>query len=237
MVLKLKNRYSILLFIFLLPQIMVAQSEESTDSNTNILSLDLELIQIQAKARSSEEVTKLSAIEHIQSLFNENRIDQSNLEFLQVLETLAGEGTVRIERNGNDILNDFVEVRRQAVEMLGQVAGDYAIEVLIGVCEQDRDTRVLAEAVFALGTIANEKANEALNAIAQVIRNSNSQTILSNDNLAYACLLSLEKLLPSSDREVVVPLLQAMQGIVNGNYIRGVKQKAVEVINQIRERF
>jgi hypothetical protein len=94
---------------------------------------------------------------------------------------------------------------------------------------------VLAEAVYALGTIGINDDNETLDHIVFMLRRENAREAPDN-NLAFASLLAMEKLASAqggiSDPDAINVVLE----VAAGSYVRDVRLKAIDVINKLRGR-
>ena len=199
------------------------------------LSQDIELQIIRSQALSSDREMKMLALQSIRAMIDDGSIDRDNPGMLIVLEALATEGTMRQVRSGNTVMNNFPDVRRMAANLLGEVGGERAKVALMSVVAEDNEPMVLAEAVYALGVIGMNDNNEVTAQIVRMLQFQNARTLPDN-NLAYAALLSLEKIAGATggirDPEVVNVLLD----VAGGPYIRSVRLKAIDVIYALRGR-
>ena len=198
------------------------------------LSQDIELQILTTQATSDSRSNQLLAIQSIQSMVQNGSLAQANPAIGTILSTLATDGLTRQVRAGNAITNDFPDVRREACNLLGDLGGTRAKDTLLTVLLQDKEPMVLAEAVYALGRIGLNDKNDVTSRITWVL-NQDTAMATPDNNLAFACLLAVQKLSEKtggiSDPEVINALL----GVASGNYIRDVRLKAIDTIYQLRK--
>jgi hypothetical protein len=189
---------------------------------------------LRSQATSDNRENKLLALLTIQQMLDEGSVTASDAEIVAVLESLAGEGVTSTVRSGGRIVNDFPEVRRQAVALLGQVGGPVAQDILFQVVKDDPEPMVLSEAVYALGVIGDNSNQRTAIYLADVLER-NTARVNPDNNLAFACLLSMEKLMRTEDGIANPEILTALIDVVGGNYIQTVRFKALDVIQQLRD--
>lgn len=93
---------------------------------------------------------------------------------------------------------------------------------------------VLSEAVYALGVIGDNSNQRTAIYLADVLER-NTARVNPDNNLAFACLLSMEKLMRTEDGIANPEILTALIDVVGGNYIQTVRFKALDVIQQLRD--
>ncbi len=199
------------------------------------LSQDIELQIIRGQALANDREMKLLALQTIRQVVEEGSLTEDNPGLFTVLESLATEGTARQVRSNGAVINNFPDIRRQATQLLGEVGGPRAREALFSVLDNDPETMVLSEAVYALGVIGDNEENRTIRRITRVVHRQNAAESPDN-NLAYASLLAIEKLAEAqgglSDPEAIDALLE----VAGGSYIRTVRLKAVDVLSELRSR-
>jgi len=197
------------------------------------ISPEIKLIRVQAFTEDRD--TKLDALEDIQSMINEGRLSAEAPgapEAHFILDYLASEGMTRTVRESSRLINYYPEVRRRAVNLLGKLGGAGATDSLIQALVTDIEPMVLAEAAYALGTIGENTDNQTSQALARVVL---SQDVVAPDNnLAFASLLAFEKIAESNGGLNDALAFHAIIRIAQGNYIRSVRLKAIEVIDVLR---
>jgi len=152
--------------------------------------VEVQLLRTQASANNRD--SKLLALQDIQGMIDQGKVTQDSKEVVTILEALAGEGVYRETRTNGVVSNDFPDVRRSAVELLGKVGGKASFDILTKVLLNDKEPMVQAQAIYALGTVP-DVSKESLKYIAEVLHN-NSARQEPDENLAMSGLLSLEKI-------------------------------------------
>jgi len=211
----------------------IAAQDRSGDLTIEELYLqNAEIRLIREQAVMDDRDSKLVALENIQEMLDGGRLSEGAPEALFILDYLAAEGLSRTVKENNHLVNYYPEVRRRAVNLLGQVGGEGAKDSLIDVLLTDVEPMVLAEAAYALGTLGLNQNNETTRALAHVLL---SQDIVAPDNnFAFASLLAFEKIAEANNGIDDTLTFEAIIHIAQGSYIRSVKLKAVEVLDLLR---
>ena len=144
----------------------------------------------------------------------------------------SGEGLTRLVRENNRLVNYYPDVRRRAVNLLGQLGTDEAKESIVSILLTDIEPMVLAEAAYALGTIGSNENNVVSQAIAAMLIVHDSAA--PDNNFAFASLLAFEKLAEANGGLNDPVAFESIIRIAQGNYIRSVRLKAVEVLDLLR---
>lgn len=211
-----------------------SQREEQTIEEL-YLSQDIELQIIRGQALSNDRDLKFLALQSIRSSVEDGTLTEENPGLFVILQALATEGTARQVRSEGAVINNYPEIRRQSAQLLGEIGGERSQQVLLTILQEDPEPMVLAEAVYALGTIGINDDNETLENIVFMLRRENAREAPDN-NLAFASLLALEKIAESqggiSDPEAINVVLE----VAAGAYVRDVRLKAIDVINKLRGR-
>ncbi len=232
----MKSKRALAIFaLILLTTAITAQNETGSLTIEELfLSSDIEIQLLRSQAVSENRENKLLALQSIRQMVGDGRVTDSDQAVLTVLDSLAGEGVSSTVRSGGRIINDFPEIRRQAVQLLGEIGGDVSKDILFRVVRDDPEPMVLSEAVFALGVIGENTNMETTLYLADVL-SRNSARVTPDNNLAFACLLSLEKLMDSEEGIADPEVLTALLDVVSGNYIQSVRLKALDVIYKLRD--
>ena len=232
-----RNLFIFLLFIaaVLIPVVLFAQnnSSESTDKETTIEELYLQNMEIRIineQAVSMDRDMKLLALNNIDQLITDGVVSDGDEGTHYILDYLAKEGIGREVRENRRLVNNFPVVRRDSCRLLGKLGGKNSIKTLISILLTDNEPMVLSEAVYALGQIGLNENNESSNAIAYAVTNRNHKP---SDNFAYASLLAFSKLAKSNNGIQDPSAFRAIILIAQGNYIKEVKFKANEVLNEL----
>lgn len=215
-----------------------AQAQESGESSVRTIEelyLDQAIDQqiIRGQARSNTREAKFLAIQGVRAMVQRGEVSPDNVEMIRVVEGLATEGIGRQVRSSGAVSNNFPDVRREAVGLLGDIGGPIAQRALIRVVREDPEPMVLAEAIYGLGTIGNNDDNEITANIVAVLRRQNAREMPDN-NLAFASLLALEKIARASGGISDPAVVDALLDVATGNYIREVRLKAIDVIYNLR---
>ncbi len=221
-----------LIFMFIAAaQMGFSQERELTIEELYLQNAEIRIVREQAVSQDRD--MKLLALENIQEMLDDGRLSTGAPEAHFVLEYLSGEGLTHTVSESGRLTNYFPEVRRQAVNLLGQLGGDNSQETLISVLLNDIEPMVMAEAAYALGQLGNNEDNFASQAIANVILFED--ITLPDNNLAFASLLAFEKLAAANGGLNDPTAFEAIIRIAQGNYIRKVRLKAVQVLDALRQ--
>ncbi len=192
-----------------------------------------ELQILAAQARRPRPADKRAVLTRFTQLVDNRSISPFDRQSITVLGEIALEG-VRFSRmpHGGPARTSPM-IRREAVELLGRIGGPHADEVVRQVMRDDEDLVVLAEAVYAIGHIRSEPDSELLLLLSQLLERN--ARLVRNDNLAYATLLTVERLHRSSWGIDDPRLFRAIFEIRNGAFIPPVRRKADQVAQLLRQ--
>jgi HEAT repeat protein len=208
-----------------------SSGKELTIEELFLRSVEMQILR--EKAFSEDYDTKMSALDDLDKKLADGsyQADDQQVEF--VLEYLALEGSGRVTRVEGTQVNDFPEVRRRAANMLGRLGTDGAKDALIRVILIDKEPTVKSEAAYALGVIGKNPDNQVVQALAFAY-NKEDPTRPDN-NLGYAMCLAFEKLSQKSTGGIKDPsAYQTLIKIAQGNYLRTVKTKALQVLDELK---
>ena len=208
-----------------------SQERELTIEELYLQNAELRIIREQAVAQERD--MKLLALDNIQEMLDEGKLSTGAPEAHFVLDYLSGEGLTHQVTENRRLINYYPEVRRRAVNLLGQLGGATSQATLVYVLYNDIEPMVMAEASYALGQLGNNEDNMASRAIANVILFEDYS--LPDNNLAFASLLAFEKLAAANGGLNDPAAFEAIIRIAQGNYIRTVRLKAVQVLDSLRQ--
>ena len=211
-------------------QIGYSQERELTIEELYLQNAEIRIIREQAVTQDRD--MKLLALENIQEMLDDGKLSTGAPEAHFVLDYLAGEGLNHQVRENRRLVNYYPEVRRQATNLLGQLGGENAQTTLVLVLYNDIEPMVKAEAAYALGQLGANEDNMASQAIANVILLE--EYALPDNNLAFASLLAFEKLAAANGGLNDSAAFEAIIRIAQGNYIKKVRLKAVQVLDSLR---
>lgn len=229
----------VLLFLGMLIPLAAQNSSGSSGSNEQLtieelfLSQDIDIQIMRSQALATDRESKLLALQTIRSSISSGSVGEGDPQAIAILDSLAGEGVYRVVRQGGSVINDFPEVRRQAANLLGEIGGTNAKNVLVKMLDGDPEPMVLSEAVFALGKIGIND-NEVTLRLVQVLRRNNAAALPDN-NLAFATLLAFEQLASVGSGIARPDILQSIIEVLSSNYIQVVKLKALDLLTNLRK--
>lgn len=205
-------------------------SERTVEESYLQESLETMIIREQAYAESKD--MKLVALQYIRQAVEEGR---KNPEVRKALEFLATENTSVIIRSGGvgRALNNFPDVRREAVLMLGEFPSVEAKNTLLKVTLADTEPMVIAAAIKSLGKISMNDNDDVTQSIAFVV---NRFDILFPDNaLAFESLVALEAISDAQGGLRDPSAIRAIMRIADGNYITPVRNKALALLTKLKD--
>ena len=194
-------RKAVLLVLFAMLVATTLAAQQGTSGELTIEELYLqnaEIRIIREQAITQDRELKMLALENIQEMLYNGKLegDTTAREAHVILDYLAGEGLTRMIRENNRLVNYYPEVRRQAINLLGQLGGDEAKESIVQILLTEAEPMVLAEAAYALGLIGINENNEVSRSLASVVLSQD--TIAPDNNFAFASLLAFEKIAQSN---------------------------------------
>jgi len=206
-------------------------SEEPTIEEVYLQNTEIRLIREQAVTVDRD--MKLLALKNVEDMIGSGKISTGSPDVHFILDYLAGEGTDTRVTENRRLVNYFPMVRKEACKLLGDLGGENSKDTLLDVLVQDDEPMVRAEAAYALGKIGMDESGEVSRILTYAVLD---QDVVNPDsNFAFAVLLALEKLAKANDGLEDPAAFQAIIRIAQGNYVRDVKRKAVQVMDLLRE--
>lgn len=236
----MKKTLPLLLGLLLIPGLASAQTASTTSpapasgSTKTIeearLSSSVEVQVISSLVEENGRGEKTKALEFIRSMIDKGKVNEKSKEVISLLESLGAEGTTKQVVENRRVINDYPEVRRESAELLGQVGGDQAREVLLNMAIKDKEPMVVSEAVYSLGLIGGgDQAARVETTITNLVKSQDA--IRPDSNFAFAAVSALEMLGKKANGKVSPEVFAALIRIENGNYIRPVREKAKQVLD------
>ncbi len=208
----------------------------STGKEITIEELFLKSVEFQIlreKAFSDDYDVKMSALDDLEKKVTDGSYKANDQQVEFVLEYLALEGSGHTVREAGRLINDFPDVRRRAANMLGRIGTDQAADALIRVLLIDDEPTVKAEAAYGLGVIGKNPDNQVVKAMAFTYNQEDPSK--PDNNFGYALCLAIEKLAQSTPGGIKDPTAyQILVKIAGGNYLRTVKNKALQVLDKLK---
>lgn len=190
------------------------------------LSQNIELQMVRNQALSNDWELRSLALQTLRSMAGDGRITEENPGAFPILENLA-----KRERGPNT--KNFNLIRREACNILGEIGGERSQRILLDVLMDDNEPMVLAEAVYGLGRIGSDRNGEVFNKLMWILQKENRKPAPDN-NFAFSTLLTIEKIGKSENGIKNPETLNVLIDVLESNYIRDVKMKALDVIYKIR---
>jgi len=223
------KRLSILIILAVVMTIAAAAQQRELTVEESYLQESIEIMIIRETARSSTREQKMISLSYIKDALDRG---STNDEIRQTLEYLSMEGRRTVVRERGRIMNNFPDIRQQAVRYLGQVGTEDARKSLILVLQSENEPAVLQEAMKALGNIGTNENNETVTHIAWVMDNN----INSNpDNLlALAAIDAFEKIGRKNNGLNAPEAIQTLLRISDGSFIKPVRDRARQLLADLR---
>jgi HEAT repeat protein len=222
---------ALIIFLLLVAPFGFAQERELTIEELYLQNAEIRIIREQAASQDRD--MKLLALENVQEMLDGGKLSTGAPEAHFVLDYLSGEGLSHQVTENKRLINYYPEVRRRAVNLLGQLGGENSQQTLVTVLYNDIEPMVMAEAAYALGQLGSNENNEVSQAIANVILIQDGVT--PDNNFAFASLLAFEKLAAANGGLNDSTAFEAIIRIAQGNYIKKVRLKAVQVLDKLRD--
>jgi HEAT repeat protein len=183
-----------------------------------------------AQAITADPGMKIRVVEELAHRARAGVLSQNDINSLFILRHLAEEGvrTKVITAPGRN----FPEVRRAACEVLGLVGGARSAMILVSVLETEQEPMVLSEAVFALAKTGVPPEKNIIELLTRIIETRVLPRV--DNNLAFACLLSIEKFGSLGTGIDDPSLFRAVIRIADGPFIGDVRRRALAVLDNLR---
>jgi len=212
------------------------EKKPATTKEMTIEELFLKSVEFQVlreKAFSDDYEMKMNALDDLEKKIADGSAGANDAQAGFVLEYLALEGSARLNRENGRVVNYFPEVRRRAAGMLGRLGTEDAKNALVRVLLIDDEPMVKAEAAYALGVTGINQDNEVVQVLAYTY--DHEDPTKPDNNFAYAIVLAIEKLSQKTSGGLTDPAgYRTLVKIAQGNYIRTVKTKALQVLDELK---
>lgn len=208
-----------------------APKQEITIEELFLKSVEMQILR--EKAFSEDYEIKMSALDDLDKKISDGSYSTDDQQVEFVLEYLALEGSARTTREAGRLVNNFPEVRRRAANMLGRIGTEQAKEALVRVILIDEEPMVKAEAAYGLGSIGKNPDNQVVQAL--VFAYNQEDPTKPDNNFGYALCLAVEKLAQKTPGGLKDPsAYQLLVKIAQGQYLRTVKTKALQVLDVLK---
>ncbi len=208
-----------------------APKQEITIEELFLKSVELQILR--EKAFSEDYEIKMSALDDLDKKIADGSYAANDQQVEFMLEYLALEGSARTTREAGRLVNNFPEVRRRAANMLGRIGTEQAKEALVRVIVIDEEPMVKAEAAYGLGLIGKNPNNQVVQAL--IFAYNQEDPTKPDNNFGYALCLAVEKLAQKTPGGLKDPAAyQLLVRIAQGQYLRTVKTKALQVLDVLK---
>lgn len=219
-------------FLITLPLVAQEGERERTVEELYLENIDLQILREQAF--SDDRDMKLTTLDQLEELIEEGNATEGHG---LIMEFLSMEGINRRVREKGRLINYFPEVRRRAANLLGRMTGEQAKinakNALLTVLVTDDETMVMAEAAYALGMLGLNEGNEVVSALTYT--HARQDPDKPDGNLAYAICLALEKIARANNGIKDPEAYRTLVRIAQGPYIKTVKRKALQTLDEMRK--
>jgi hypothetical protein len=223
------KRSVVALALMVIPLVLIAAQNTEMSVEESYLQESVENMIIREQSRASSREMKMVALSYIG-----DAIDRGNTgnEVRQALEYLGLEGTLNRGRENGRLINNFPDVRREAVKHLGKMGTVEAKDTLLKIIYYDNEPMVLQEAIKSLTDIGNDDGGKTVSTIAWILQKFDNTN--PNDLLAFMAIEAFEKLGESGGGLKDPDAIQMLLRIADGRYTRLVQDKAKAVISKLR---
>jgi HEAT repeat protein len=223
------KRIVVVLALVLLPLFPLVAQDAEMSVEESYLQESVENMIIREQSRADSREMKMIALDYIGDAISRGN---TGTEVRQALEYLGLEGVLNRGRENGRLVNNFPDIRREAVKYLGQMGTVEAKETLLKIIYYDNEPMVLQEAVKSLADIGNDDGGKTISTIIWILQkfdNTNPDNLL-----ALSSIEAFEKLGASGGGLKDPNAIQMLIRIAEGPYIRPVQERAKAVLGKIR---
>ncbi len=229
----MKGKTAFLVVLLVLAAFIAGAQDREKELTVEELYLrDIEFQILSEKAFSGDREMKMNVLDELETMIDQGSVSEPD-KVMFVLEYLGMEGTARRVREANRLVNYFPEVRRRSANLLGRLGGEGAKKALLTMLVRDQEPMVKAEAAYALGTIGINDSNDVVRALLFTLEQEDP--VQPDNNLAYAICLSLEKIAAKNSGIRDPEAYRALVRIAQGNYIKTVRRKALQTLDEMKK--
>jgi hypothetical protein len=210
--------------------VMGQTSNQEMSVEESYLQESIELMVIRETSRADSRDQKLVALEYISEAIGRGNKGE---DIRETLEYLSMEGVMNKARENGRLINNFPDVRRQAVKYLGELGTAEAKNTLLKVCLADNEPMVLQEAVKSLGDIGLNDNDETVSTISWIV---NRFDVLNPDNLlALSAIDAFAKIAAKNNGIKDPAVIRILLRISDGPYIKPVQERAKQLVIDLRK--
>lgn len=207
-----------------------AQGQKTVEES--YLQSSLETMVIKEQAQSESRDMKTVALQYAKQAIDGGR---ENDDIRNSLEYLALEISNVVIRSGGSgrILNDYPDIRAKACDYLAYFPSENTKDALVRVVLSEQEPMVLSAAIRSLGKIGLNDNDEVTQDISYIV--NRFDVLMPDNSLAFESLLAFERINAKTGGLKDPSAIRAIMRIATGNYISPVKQKAADLLNQIKK--
>lgn len=180
------------------------------------------------QARNGDRNQKIDVLDKILAEFDTLKYSADDKKLVDLVVFLTEEGSTRQEFENGRLVNDFPEVRRKSVQVLGKLGGDEARDALINILINDQSAAVRAEACLSLAKVGDNTNGEALSALVYIYRS----TYKPDPNFVMAIIQAVKEL-AKDNSTAYADAIYILSEIQIGNYNRNIRDAAYEAIREL----
>jgi hypothetical protein len=223
------KRSVVILVLAVIPLFLLSAQNGEMSVEESYLQESVENMIIRQQSRANSREMKMVALSYIGDAISRGNTGN---EVRQALEYLGLEGTLNRGRENGRLINNFPDVRREAVKYLGRIGTVEAKDTLLKIIYYDDEPMVLQEAVKSLTDIGNDDGGKTVSTIAWILKKFDNTN--PNDLLAFMAIEAFEKFAANSDGLKDPDAIEMLLRIADGRYTGVVKEKAKAVIGKLR---
>ena len=178
--------------------------------------------------KTKERNEKLKIVQEILNCYEKERFSDRDKKLVEIAEKLAMEGVFDQEIENNRVVNNFPEVRMQAVKLLAKLGGDKQRDLVMNIFISDDDLEVKAEACEAFITLGENENGDVIRTVIYVYRRYQPRY----PKLIFAIISAMREFVtvdsPSYDEAIFL-----LTEIKTGGFNNNIKDKAKEAIDHI----
>lgn len=180
------------------------------------------------EAKSGDRNAKVRVLEQIFNEFDKAGYSENDRRLMELVDHLASEGSSRKEFENNLLINDFPEVRRMSIKILGKIGGDSSRRILLNALQDDKNPTVKAEVCLALAAVGDNSNGDVLRSLSYMYRT----TYKPDPNLVFAVIEAVKSIAKgnTSSYSDAIYLLSEIQ---HGDYNRAIRNAAYEAIQHL----
>jgi len=227
------KRFIIVAAVLLIPLAFIGAQNSEMSVEESYLQESVENMIIREQSRADTREMKMVALAYIDDAIQRGNTSD---DIRQALEYMGTEGILNRGRENGRLVNNFPDVRREAVKYLGELGqkgNEQASDTLLKIIYYDNEPMVLQEAVKSLADIGKDDNGRTVATITWILQkfdNTNPDNLL-----ALSAIEAFEKLGASGGGLKDQNAIQMLIRIAEGPYVRPVQDRAKAALSNIRK--